>query len=118
MKRPAIAGAVALVLLLVFMVTRRQCARDNSKPSTSAKSATHGKVAVVGAASQRITDVPDWLAQAGVKPRKIAGHVVFEGKPVEGAIVRLALDASFGILQQLAEVKTTSDGAFDFGPRP
>src|SRR4051812_6812590 len=103
MKKAAAAGAVALVLLLVFVVTRRQCARDDSKKSISESSATHGKAPIVGAASQRISDVPDWLAQAGVKPRRIAGHVIFEGKPVEHAIVRLALDANFGILQQLAE---------------
>lgn len=121
MKRVAVAGAVALVLLLVFLVTRRQCGRDDTKPATSAAGSSampSTKVPVVGAASQRLSDVPLWFAQADVKPRKIAGHVVFEGKPVEGAVVRLALDANFGILQQLAEVKSGPDGAFDFGPRP
>ncbi|HEY5945886.1 MAG TPA: carboxypeptidase regulatory-like domain-containing protein [Kofleriaceae bacterium] len=118
MKKAAVAGAVALVLLLVVVITKRQCGRDDVKKATSAGSSTHAPGMKVGAASQRITDVPDWLVQTGVKPRKIAGHVVFAGKPVEGAIVRLGLDASFGVLQQLAEAKTGADGAFDFGPRP
>ena len=118
MKKAAVAGVVALVLLLVFVVTRRQCSRDEAKETKSATQTTKTKHATVGAASQRIDDVPPWLGQLDVKPRKIAGKVIFAGKPVEGAIVRLALDAHFGVLQQLAEAKTGADGTFDFGPRP
>jgi hypothetical protein len=117
MKKAAVAGVVALLLVIGFVITRKQCGSDSKKQTTTG-STTQTKRSTVGAASQRIDDVPGWLAQSGVKPRKIAGKVVFAGKPVEGAIVRLALDAQFDVLQQLAEAKTGADGAFDFGSRP
>jgi hypothetical protein len=118
MKKAAVAGAVVVLLVIGFLITRKQCVGHDENQTISAGTTSAGKRATVGAASQRIDDVPAWLAQFGVKPRKIAGKVIFAGKPVEGAIVRLALDANFGVLQQLAEAKTGADGTFDFGPRP
>lgn len=112
-----VALVVVAVLALVFGV--RQCGHKQGTSTTNnaASASGHGKATTVGAASQRIDDVPVWLAQAGVRPRKIAGKVLFEGKPVEGAVVRLALAVNFNILQQLEEVKTGPDGSFDFGPQ-
>lgn len=110
--------ALAVGIIVALLVGARQCGGKHSTSATNkaTPTAVHGK-ATVGAASQRIDDVPVWLAQAGLPPRKIAGKVVFDGKPVEGATVRLALAVNFGILQQLAEVKTGADGSFDFGPQ-
>ncbi len=113
------AGAVVVLLVIAFIITRKGCGGESTKSSSATSgTAAQTKRATVGAASQRIDEVPDFLAQPKLKPRKIAGKVVFAGKPVEGAIVRLALDANFDILQQLAEAKTGADGTFDFGPRP
>jgi len=117
MKKAAVVGAIVGVLVVAFLVTRRHCGRDPAKQNGAHAAATSNH-ATVGAASQKIDDVPAWFTQFGVKPRKIAGKVVFEGKPVAGAIVRLAVEADFAILQQLAEAKTGADGTFDFGPRP
>ncbi|MDB4959124.1 MAG: hypothetical protein JWO36_6693 [Myxococcales bacterium] len=113
--------AVLLFLLVIGGLVWHERGKSHDVATTSSTNAgttSSGKGATVGAASQRIDDVPAWLAQFGVKPRKIAGKVVFADKPVEGAIVRLALDANVGVLQQLAEAKTGADGTFDFGPRP
>jgi hypothetical protein len=117
MKKLVAVGAAAAVLVAIFLIARRGCGSHETKTQPGS-AATHAQRASVGAASQRIDEVPAWLAQAGVKPKKIAGKVVFAGKPVEGAIVHLGLDAGTGILQQLAEARTGADGAFDFGPRP
>ena len=121
MKKAAVVGALAVVLVIAFLVTRKQCGEDRPTTATKATAsgaAGRGTAATVGAASQHIEEVPAWLAQADVKRRKIAGKVVFAGKPVENAIVRLALVATADVLQPLAEVKTGSDGAFDLGMRP
>ena len=116
-------GIVALLVFLLVIGGLVWHERGNSDDvtttsATNAGTTRSGTRASVGAASQRIDDVPAWLAQSGVKPRKIAGKVVFAGKPVAGAIVRLALDTNVRVLQQLAEAKTSADGTFDFGPRP
>lgn len=123
MKRGAlvvVALAVAVVLALVLGV--RQCGSKGSTSTTNKTASTNksgqASSSNIGAASQRIDDVPSFLTQLNLKPRKIAGKVISNGKPVEGAVVRLALAVNFGILQQLAEVKTGADGTFDFGPQP
>lgn len=110
-------GAVAVVVVLILVVGGRHCGAAKSQQVASSGSAAHvtgGRIA----ASQRTVAVVDWLGQLDVKPRKVAGHVVFQGKPVAGAVVRLALEAGFDVLQPVAEVKTGADGAFDFGPQP
>lgn len=118
MKRASVAVVVVVLLVVGFLITRRQCRGADETQTTSAPSPASTKPMTVGAASQRIDEVPAWLAQLDVKPRTIAGKVVFAGKPIAGATVRLALDAGFGVLQQLAETKTGTDGTFTFGPRP
>jgi hypothetical protein len=113
----AAVGAVAVVVVLLVVIGGRHCGTAKSKQVVSSGSSAHTPAAKV-AASQRTVAVLDWLAQLDVKPRKVAGHVVFAGKPVAGAVVRLALDAGFDVLQPVAEVKSGPDGAFDFGPQP
>lgn len=54
-----------------------------------------------------------WLAQRGLPARRIAGRVVFGGKPVDGAIVAVA-SAADGDARP-ATVTTGADGRFDVG---
>ncbi len=73
--------------------------------------------------------LPAWFGQAGVAPRRIAGHVTFAGAAVAGATVRLGAnmgghgvhpisDLGAPALFPIATVTTSADGAFDFGPQP
>lgn len=62
--------------------------------------------------------LPDWLAQRGVKPRRVAGRVVsLEGAPIEGASVELASIATAAGLVEGPRAVTNAAGAFDFGPQ-
>ncbi|MEO8700633.1 MAG: sigma-70 family RNA polymerase sigma factor [Kofleriaceae bacterium] len=60
-------------------------------------------------------NVPRWLVQAEAPARRIAGRVIFEGKPVAGATVALSPIAQPDLV--LAELVTTAGGTFDFGER-
>jgi len=62
--------------------------------------------------------VPDWATQADAPTRRIAGHVLSDGAPVAGATVRLGLQVTSDLVEPLAELTSTPDGAFDFGPQP
>src|SRR5262245_40145255 len=116
MKKLGVAAGAAVVLVLVLLVGRRSCGHHDQ--ATSGDKAAHGAHVGMGAASQKLDAVAPWLAQLGVKPRKIAGKVMFAGQPVAGAIVRLGLDPGLNVIQQLAETKSGADGSFDFGARP
>ncbi|CAN5910740.1 hypothetical protein BH11MYX3_BH11MYX3_16200 [soil metagenome] len=118
MKRAAVVGILVVLLVVTYLVTRRQCGGNQTATTPTSGSATPKSRATVGAATQRLDQVPVWLAQLDLKPRRIAGKVTFAGQPVTGAIVRLALAPAFDVLQQVEEVKTGADGAFDFGPQP
>ncbi|MDB4954476.1 MAG: hypothetical protein JWO36_2045, partial [Myxococcales bacterium] len=61
------------------------------------------------------TRSPGWLSQDGVKARRIAGHVLIDGAPANGAVVRLTSELSLAGLVAPREQQTTSDGHFDFG---
>ncbi|HEX5063679.1 MAG TPA: carboxypeptidase regulatory-like domain-containing protein [Kofleriaceae bacterium] len=117
MKKSAMVVAIAVVLVLVFVIGRKQCGSKETT-STAPKPAATKQHATGLPASERKVAVAPWLAQLDIKPRKVAGKVVYEGKPVPGAIVRLGLPAAFDVLQPVAEVKTGADGSFDFGPQP
>ncbi|MFT3711383.1 MAG: sigma-70 family RNA polymerase sigma factor [Archangium sp.] len=67
-------------------------------------------------AAARVNGDPlDPLAAPGAPPRRVAGVVLFEGKPVSGAIVRLAARPAVNL--DALEVRTAADGRFDFGER-
>jgi hypothetical protein len=115
-------GVVLLVALLVVALIWRMRSRSETE-----RAADHGSGATtVGSAGGALRPddpqraalgVPAWLAQIGVPARRVAGHVVYAGKPVAGATVRLALQLG-ELLQSVGERKTGADGAFDFGPQP
>jgi RNA polymerase sigma factor (sigma-70 family) len=102
---------VALVIIAIvafgvaFVVHRGKPKAKNE--GAGSKSASSAIVKGGGAADE--AGVKPWFSQPGVPARRVTGKVVFEGAPVEGAIVRLATH------EQLAAVTTAKDGAFDFG---
>jgi RNA polymerase sigma factor (sigma-70 family) len=62
--------------------------------------------------------LPGWLAQDGVKPRRVAGRVVsLEGAPIEGASVELASVATAAGIVEGPRAVTNAAGGFDFGPQ-
>jgi RNA polymerase sigma factor (sigma-70 family) len=62
--------------------------------------------------------LPDWLAQRGLEPRRVAGRVVsLEGAPISGASVELASVASAAGLVEGPRAVTNAAGEFDFGPQ-
>ena len=114
-------GVILLVALLVVALIWRMRARSETDHADHGGSAG-AKVGSAGGAlrpddpQRTVLGVPAWLAQSGVSARKVAGHVVYAGKPVAGATVRLALQVG-ELLQPVGERKTGADGAFDFGPQ-
>jgi RNA polymerase sigma factor (sigma-70 family) len=116
---------VALVLLLLgaagLWLVRDRSSGDH-RPSRLAddtgSAAAHGHEVskpdplAALAASKR---PPGWFAQEGVTSRRIAGTVLVDAAPAAGALVRLEDEASRSGLVAPREVRTGSDGHFDFG---
>jgi RNA polymerase sigma factor (sigma-70 family) len=132
-----IAVAVLLVLLLalgVGVIVHRRRSHDPSTSGASSNTAQHRGSGADESASTQPTTIPEWIPQAGAPARRVAGRVVFRGAPVGGARVKLGIQGSgevgpflglsaddfpgIGILQVVAEVKSASDGTFDFGVQP
>jgi RNA polymerase sigma-70 factor (ECF subfamily) len=110
-------AAVVLVILLVLIGVVVHARRDRA-PSGPAAAAAVANGAPAGMAGKPRAGFAAWFAQAGAPDRQIAGHVLAGGAPVAGAIVRLGLVADDTAPQQLAEVQSGADGAFDFGVQP
>jgi hypothetical protein len=111
---------VALVIgVVVWMVLRRGGDADETQPAAPVTGSGSAPALTAGGRSLRSPDAPPpaWFAKAGVKDRKIAGRVTFEGKPVRARVALHSLLTTAGI--QAPVVKDTGeDGAFDFGSRP
>src|SRR5690606_8938934 len=69
-------------------------------------------------AEEAFRDLPAWLIQPDVKPRRVAGRVTFNGTPVPGATVELANVATEGGLGAPLRRTTNATGEFDFGEQP
>jgi len=112
-------GLVVLVMLLLIGAAVWWRHHDRRGESSGAVIAyQHGAgQSQDGHDPQRTAIIPSWIPQIGVAGRRIAGRVTFAGDPVDGAIVRLAL-VSTPAVQPIAEVRSTADGAFDFGVQP
>jgi RNA polymerase sigma factor (sigma-70 family) len=81
-----------------------------------------GTTAASGSALWRVAGaerpLPDWLAQRGLEPRRVAGRVVsLEGAPIEGASVELASVATAAGVVEGPRAVTNAAGRFDFGPQ-
>jgi RNA polymerase sigma factor (sigma-70 family) len=114
-------GLVVLLLLLgggiVGIVrhagTGSRGAETGRRPGTTAAS---------GSALWRVAGaerpLPDWLAQRGLEPRRVAGRVVsLEGAPIKSASVELASVATAAGIVEGPRAITNAAGEFDFGPQ-
>jgi RNA polymerase sigma-70 factor (ECF subfamily) len=61
--------------------------------------------------------LPGWIAQPGAPSRRVAGQVLVDGAPAADVLVRLTSELSSTGLVPVLELRTTSDGRFDFGPQ-
>ena len=115
--------AVAILLLLlvggVLVLRHRAAARDvHRQPSVAAGARVPQGGGTNPIALGASPDQPAWLIQPDVKPRRVAGRVLFKGAPVAGATVELASVATESGLGAPARRSTNSNGEFDFGEQP
>jgi RNA polymerase sigma-70 factor (ECF subfamily) len=121
-------GFVALALLIGGLWLWKGRGADDADPPGGTAGGGGSTVALANGKRPDFTSQADpttlpWLIQRGAPARRIAGHVMFRGKPVVGAIVRLGnaftdrppTRAQNRISHELATTKSGPDGAFDFG---
>src|SRR5262249_14855829 len=131
-----IALGVLLLLLLgggIGLLWRHHSARDEADTAGTSTAPHQRGSGGEHDSPERMTSLPEWIPQSGAPPRRIAGHVVFRGQPVGGARVTLGFQVSgevgpmrtttadgpvMGLLQRMAEVRSATDGSFDFGVQP
>ncbi len=116
--------AIGLVLLLLLLgggivgIVRHAGtgSRGDEAGGRPESTATSGSALWRVAGAER--PLPDWLAQRGLKPRRVAGRVVsLEGAPIEGASVELASVATAAGLVEGPRAVTNAAGEFDLGPQ-
>jgi RNA polymerase sigma factor (sigma-70 family) len=109
--------AVVIVFLIVIVAALRWHGRGTSAVATRGSAEPPRNAGTPGA---QVTSphTPAWFTFPGIPERRIAGHVVFAGKPFEGA--RIELRSMLTEMGAADVVATTSDatGAFDLGSRP
>jgi protocatechuate 3,4-dioxygenase beta subunit len=108
------AVAVGLTLAAVLVM----CGRTTSADRDGAHRETRSRAAARGARALAPAEVPAWVGQPGIAARRVAGRVVFEGKPVAGAKVRLDARWRDSVSGIVAVTTTDGDGGFAFGARP
>jgi len=105
---------VALLLLLLFLGVRWS-GRPAVSPDTrvAARVTAFGRTDVAAVPDSKTT--PGWFAQPGVAARRVAGRVLYDERPVDGATVELA-DALTDVGAIPRQVRRTdAEGRFDFG---
>ncbi|HUQ01679.1 MAG TPA: carboxypeptidase regulatory-like domain-containing protein [Kofleriaceae bacterium] len=114
-RRRLVVVAIAVVVLALAVLFVMSGSRGGGgKPGVVASRDGTSARAGIGANAPKRNGL-SWTAQRGAPARRIAGRVVFEGRPVGGATVRLAARAE---RYANAVARTTGDdGAFDFGPQ-
>jgi hypothetical protein len=121
-KRVVVVIAIVVALILVAWITLR---RGDEPASTAARgsstSTTSGSAVATGSARtkdgvMRVERMPGVFADRSGRERRIAGRVVFEGKPFANATVRLTAWGG-AIVAPDGERTTGADGMFDFGLR-
>jgi RNA polymerase sigma-70 factor (ECF subfamily) len=117
MVKKIIALVVVLLLLLAGVLLWKAHGHDERASHRSSTPVVHLQLRPVGNRHE-VGRVPEWAPQSGAPARRIAGHVVSDGKPVAAATVRLGLQVDRDLVQPLAEVTATPDGVFDFGDQP
>ncbi|MGE0396715.1 MAG: sigma-70 family RNA polymerase sigma factor [Kofleriaceae bacterium] len=102
--------------------SRETEAPTKNAPAVATKSAGGATAHASVAPSTPLAATP-WFVQPGVKQRRVAGKVLFRGEPLAGAIVRLGSSMTDPPHEEktgdeLAQLVTGADGAFDFGMQP
>jgi uncharacterized GH25 family protein len=104
---------VALALVLAYVVAGSRGGGGGKRSVAERRDETPGRGGI--AATQPRRTALSWIAQRGAPARHLAGRVVFEGRPVAGAAVRLSTRVERHT--NAIERTTGVDGAFDFGPQ-
>ncbi|MEO8846926.1 MAG: sigma-70 family RNA polymerase sigma factor, partial [Kofleriaceae bacterium] len=123
---------VVLVLLLLVGGVVWNHARHHDDGVTSALAPTrpggvHERLTASIAGKQLL--LPAWFTQEGTHPRRVAGHVIFDGKPIANATVRIGVMMSSPRhspatmtagppFVEVGKVLTSATGEFDFGTMP
>ncbi|MFT3698061.1 MAG: sigma-70 family RNA polymerase sigma factor [Kofleriaceae bacterium] len=130
-KSLALAIAVIALLLIgggiVYKLVRTPDRSTSTLSANPVNTTTFTRLATPIGGKQ--VELPAWLAQKNVKGRRLAGHVVFDGKPVAGASVRLGILLSYphalpsvntggAPYAPVGKVATNAAGEFDFGVVP
>jgi hypothetical protein len=120
----AVLVLVGLVLLLLvggIAMVWRSGGDSESPPSKTSRVVKRADKRMPLAATDDVvaklaeTRSPGWLAQEGVKPRRLSGRVLVDGAPARDAVVRLASEVTQSGFVPRRERRTDADGRFDFG---
>ncbi|HET9991603.1 MAG TPA: sigma-70 family RNA polymerase sigma factor, partial [Kofleriaceae bacterium] len=128
--------AVIVVIVLALLIGGVGWRALRSRGSATNEAGTRGG-GVAGMTPRTLTTkvagkelpIPIWIVQPGVPARRVAGRVVFAGKPVAGAKVRLGVLLGSPRTElpamtpgppfiEVAIAMTTDRGEFDFGMLP
>lgn len=113
---------VFLVALLAVWSSRRDPTSGSSVSaktvSESGSATTRGLATAYQQAFPPDRPVPAWILRNTSKPKRIAGRVTLDGKPVANAVVTLQNMLTMAGHGNAVDVRTAADGRFDLGDWP
>ena len=113
---------VVIVLLLAGLVAFWWTRGGEQEETTSGEDTERDESAAMLPAhllpSGESRAIPRWFGQPGSPARRIAGRVVYNGAPVEGAEVRLSSVLFSAGFAPEPRIQTDASGRFDFGQLP
>ena len=116
-----IAAALIAVAALIATLGVRRCRSAAEHRAATATGSSAGSTGIARTAADRgeaDARLPAWFAGAGAPERRIAGTVIFDGRPFAGAAVTLhAIVARTAVGAPVAQT-SDADGRFDFGAQP
>ncbi len=121
---PATAGSIIMtklalliaLVVVVLIVWRWQIGSKGADIDRDVATGARPAWDRTGAPTQRDrADVPAWFAVRGVGPHTIAGRVTLDGAPVPNALVALNDPLTRAGVRPALQLRTRSDGTFDFG---
>src|SRR5262245_47239634 len=133
--KKVIAIVLAIIVMLLVGGVGLHYARNRGGDDDSASAASRAQAErtardpLVAKIAGKPVQLPAWLAQDRAPGRRVAGRVIFDGKPVAGATVRLGMNPSSPRAQipamspgppfvEVMEATTGPAGTFDFGVLP
>jgi protocatechuate 3,4-dioxygenase beta subunit len=109
--------AVLVAVVVGFLLWPRGAKQRATTGAASTSGVAVGRSGVAGSASAQKA-FPAWFARPGAKPRRIAGRVTLDDKPVAGAKVTLSNQLVHAGAGEPTIVTTGADGHFDLGEWP